>query len=143
MILKINQNLLILKRRQLVMANTKKKETYNSDSIKTLEGTAAVRKRPGMYIGSIGEEGVLRLFYEALGNAIDEFQAGRAGNILVKVDERTSEIQISDDGIGLPQDKIQECCTVLHSSGKFENEYSKYSIGQNGVKILEPALNIW
>ena len=114
---------------------TKVKENYTENSIKTLEGVDAVRKRYGMYIGSGGEEGVLRLFYEILGNAIDEFQAERASSILVKLNEKTGEIQISDNGIGLFQNKIEESCTKLHSSGKFESDYSKYSIGQNGVGL--------
>ena len=114
---------------------TGKKETYTSDSIKKLEDHIAVRKRPGMYIGSIGSEGVMRLFYEAIGNAIDEFNAGRCKNILVRVDDGKHEIQVSDDGIGLFQDKIETVCTKLHAGGKFENEYSQYSLGQNGVGL--------
>ena len=106
---------------------------YTSDSIKKLKDYEAVRSRYGMYIGSNQREGVVRLFYEAIGNAIDEFTAGRCKNILVKIDDKKHEIQVSDDGIGLFQDKIEQVCTQLHSGGKFENDYSKYSIGQNGV----------
>lgn len=112
-----------------------KKETYTSDSIKTLETAEAIRRRYGMYIGSNGVEGVVRLFYEAVGNAIDEFTAGRCNNILIKIDDKNHEITVSDDGIGLFQDKIEQACTELHSGGKFENEYSAYSIGQNGVGL--------
>lgn len=111
------------------------KNPSTKDTIRTLKGTEGIRKRFGMYIGSAGEEGVIRLFYEALGNAIDEFQAGRASNILVKINEKTSEIIISDDGMGIPIKKIEDACTKLHTSGKFENDYSKISIGQNGVGL--------
>ena len=112
-----------------------KESRYTEGSIKTLKDAEAVRKRFGMYIGTNGPEGVVRLFYEAIGNAIDEFNAGRCKNILVKIDAQKHEIMVSDDGIGLFQNKIEEVCTKLHSGGKFEEEYSIYSIGQNGVGL--------
>lgn len=108
---------------------------YTRDSIKKLEDYKAIRTRFGMYIGTNGQDGCVRLFYEAIGNAIDEFSAGRCKNILVKIDAPKHEIQVSDDGIGLFQDKIEKVCTELHAGGKFENDYSKFSIGQNGVGL--------
>jgi len=110
-----------------------KQEKYNPDKIITLKGTDAIRTRPGMYIGALGPAGVMRLFFEAVGNAFDEYNAGRCESVLIKINEKTSEIQISDNGVGIPPNKIEEVCTKLHSSGKFSNDYSKFSIGQNGV----------
>ena len=118
------------------MAKTKKAgSNYGEKSIKTLSAAEGIRKRYGMYIGTAGKEGVKRLFYEALGNAIDEFNAKRCSKIDIIIDGKESRFTVTDNGIGLPQNKIEEVCTKLHSGGKFEDEYSLFSIGMNGVGL--------
>lgn len=113
------------------MAKTSK--SYNEKSIKHLADCEGIRRRPGMYIGSIGPSGVKRLFMEAVGNVIDEFQAGRASNLFININEKTSQIQVLDDGAGIPVGKLDEVMTKIHAGGKFDNEYGGFSIGMNGI----------
>ena len=127
------------------------KENYNS--ITTLEGLSAIRKRPGMYVGSPqsldgkNPNALIQLAQEALSNAIDEAYAGFGNRIDMIINEDNS-ITIRDQGRGMPKgknfDDAIRALTVLHSSGKFDSNSYASSIGQNGVGIKAcSALSKW
>lgn len=127
------------------------KENYNS--ITTLEGLSAIRKRPGMYVGSPqsldgkNPNALIQLAQEALSNAIDEAYAGFGNRIDMIINEDNS-ITIRDQGRGMPKgknfDDAIRALTVLHSSGKFDSSSYASSIGQNGVGIKAcSALSKW
>ena len=129
----------------------KLKENYNS--ITTLEGLSAIRKRPGMYVGSPqsldgkNPNALIQLAQEALSNAIDEAYAGFGNRIDMIINEDNS-ITIRDQGRGMPKgknfDDAIRALTVLHSSGKFDSSSYASSIGQNGVGIKAcSALSKW
>ena len=116
------------------------KQTYDGNSISILEGLEAVRKRPGMYIGSVSTKGLNHLIYEIVDNSVDEYLAGYCNEISVSL-EPDGVAVISDNGRGIPveiNDKtglpaVQVVFTVLHAGGKFENENYKISGGLHGV----------
>ena len=116
-----------------------KKNTYDASSITVLEGLEAVRKRPGMYIGSVSRKGLNHLIYEIVVNAVDEHLAGYCSNIFVTL-EKDGSATIKDNGRGIPVGMHEKgisaerlVFTTLHAGGKFDNSAYKTSGGLHGV----------
>ena len=114
---------------------------YNASSIKVITNDRdRLRKRPLTYIPTRQKEGAISVYFEILDNSLDEVSVkGSVGkNITATFDTKTKEMSVLDDGSGIPLEKLYDVCTIINSSGKFDNDESTaytYSGGLNGVGL--------
>ena len=113
---------------------------YTAKDIQVLEGLEAVRRRPGMYIGTTDQRGIHHLIYEVVDNSVDEAMAGHCSEVLINIDE-DGFVKVTDNGRGIPVDKhpttgrpaLETVMTTLHAGGKFGGGAYKVSGGLHGV----------
>lgn len=111
---------------------------YTDDNIRTLEGVEHIRRRPGMYIGRLGNgedpgDGIYVLLKEVADNSIDEFSAGFGKQIIINVTDK--EASVRDFGRGIPLNSVVKAVSVLNTGGKYDSKGYKKSVGLNGVGL--------
>src|SRR3989339_2204385 len=112
--------------------------TYTENEVKTLEWNEHIRRRPGMYIGKLGDgsspdDGIYILLKEVLDNSIDEFMMGFGKNIDININD--DSLQVRDYGRGIPQGKLLDAASVMNTGAKYDSKVFKKSVGLNGVGI--------
>ncbi len=126
-------------------------DLYTASDIQVLEGMEAVRKRPGMYIGSTDQRGLHQLIYEVVDNSVDEFMAGHGNKIAVEV-QGDGTVRVEDNGRGIPVEvhkatnvsTVETVMTTLHAGGKFGSKAYSMSSGLHGVGVsVVNALSTW
>lgn len=140
--------------RYMSTQNTTQTGNYDASEITVLEGLEAVRKRPGMYIGNTGKDGLHRCLGEITDNSVDEFMAGYATTMKIKLFKGT--MYVGDDGRGIPtqvhpktgKSTVETIMTVLHAGGKFDQKSYQFSGGLHGVgasvvNALSNLLQVW
>jgi len=118
------------------MANIEQNYDYTDDNIRTLEGVEHIRRRPGMYIGRLGNgsnpgDGIYVLLKEIVDNCIDEFSAGFGKQVIIKIEDR--QVSVRDFGRGIPLNSVIKATSQLNTGGKFDDKAFKKSVGLNGV----------
>lgn len=112
--------------------------SYNEDSIRTLQGLEHVRLRPGMYIGKLGDgsqsdDGIYVLLKEVIDNSIDEFREKFGNTIFITLEDKT--VTVRDFGRGIPQGKLIDAVSIMNTGGKYDTKVFKKSVGLNGVGV--------
>ena len=110
---------------------------YDESKIKTLSSLEHIRKRPGMYIGRLGDgsnqdDGIYILLKEVVDNGVDEFIMGAGKRININIDE-TGLVQVRDFGRGIPLGKIVDCVSTINTGAKYNTDVFQFSVGLNGV----------
>ena len=113
------------------MANIEQNYDYTDDNIRTLEGVEHIRRRPGMYIGRLGNgsnpgDGIYVLLKEIVDNCIDEFSAGFGKQVLINIEDR--QVSIRDFGRGIPLNSVIKATSQLNTGGKFDDKAFKKSV---------------
>ena len=113
---------------------------YNDESIQTLAWNEHIRRRPGMYIGKLGdgshsEDGIYVLLKEVIDNSIDEFNMGAGKRIDININTETGEVTVRDHGRGIPLGKVKEVASDINTGGKFDDKSFQKSVGLNGVGL--------